>query len=1529
MTAATTPPPQSPTMPPIDRDRFAGTVLITDIPPCANYSGGIFLDQILASIDYGVRHAVVILNPELKPEVTPRAAASMRIERLSKPHEFHDPTVLTTGAVRERELGAAATVDTVIVPQLVAKLKAIGATSLWVLLEGQTLIRVAHQLQRVTSLPMTVQVMDPPTNWLRAHGVDPTTTAELLDQYDAVIRGASAVAAASWAMAELYQERHGTPSFAVVPSLSQELARPPAAFPSGQRPFRIAVAGQIYARDEWYALTRALDQIEWRVDGRTIEIHAFTRDPIAADLIALGHVVCRRWLPTPDLIGALQDMDLVYCPYRFGEPFREEATLCFPSKLTTYLALGRPVLFHGPRYASPAKFLAREDAAFTWHSMDPDELGGMLAGILRDPDAYARVAAAGRRLFDATLTDRHLASAIAGALLAAVPRTPHDNTDMPAAGRPPVILVVAFGSSVHTARWMNMVTRSGFRFVLCPTVRLPLSEDFRAVRTVRDAANLDGMAPGELGCFDLDSVDEDEIAAVERGIGYQAFVPSFASSLRLASPAHVVAAVRRFAPVAVHSMEVQFAGYMTLGAKDVLGRAMPPWLLSNWGSDIYLYRKLAAHQDRLARIARSIDAYLAECERDVGIVRAMGFAGPVGPTMPASGGIDFAGFPPLDSFEPPSRRREIHVKGYHGWSGRGLHILAAVHLAAPALDGFRIRVMLAGPEVAEMVRIMRERDGLDIACEPYLPTYLESIRRLGRARVAIGLGISDGISTTLLESMAVGAFPIKGSSSCADEWIRDRTGFIVSPHDTRAMADALVRAATDDALVDAAAPVNRRIVEERWDGARNSGVFLRFLQDFLGIEAPPAPEPAAPEPVAAPPAAVWPPAEPLEPRHLVDAGWYRAAHAEALAPEEDAAEHFLLHGWRRGVDPNPWFSTRFYLAANPAVADAGICPLVDFVGEGAAQGRRPHPIFDVAWYSERYLGSRPPTPEALRHFLTVGLAAGAVPNPLLDRPGVRERVAAVPVADRNAALPRLLEERQEQDRRLRTMVDESWYRGAYPDATATGIPPVAHFLYCGWFEGRVPNAALDRLEVHRRLLAAPPVDRSAVLLRLAAGDLGDPDPLVVLVDEDWYRSAYPDVAAAGVAPAVHYVHHGWRERRDPNPWFSTSGYLSAYPDVAEAKLCPLLHFVQRGAAEGRRPHPAFDIVWYSRRYLGSEQPTAEALIHFLTVGRGTGAVPNEPLDRPAAAAAPRAAAPRAAAGVRPEREEEALLLALVDADWYRTAGSGTPVSAADALRHYREEGWRQGLDPNPWFSTTAYRSAHPDADAGLCPLVHFVRQGAERGHRPHPGFDIVWYGRHHLGADRPTAEALRHFLTIGLAAGAVPDPDLHGPAVQDRLLATPPAERTALIGRLQEWSARAAAGPLDWEVERASHGEDAGLLAVWLTRGLARQTSPVLILCDGADAIAQARLAARVLPLEEAALFGMVGPDGALVIGDGVTGLRLRLPYHTEALKDLLTATGVRRAAALAPALCTGPVARGIRDARIPLPAEPSVPGWS
>jgi hypothetical protein len=66
-----------------------------------------------------------------------------------------------------------------------------------------------------------------------------------------------------------------------------------------------------------------------------------------------------------------------------------------------------------------------------------------------------------------------------------------------------------------------------------------------------------------------------------------------------------------------------------------------------------------------------------------------------------------------------------------------------------------------------------------------------------------------------------------------------------------------------------------------------------------------------------------------------------------------------------------------------------------------------------------------------------------------------------------------------------------------------------------------------------------------------------------------YLEKNPDVRAAGLDAAFHYLVHGGREGRDPGPFFSTKAYLARYPDVAEADVNALLHYETQGRRENR------------------------------------------------------------------------------------------------------------------------------------------------------------------------------------------------------------------------------------------------------------------------------------------------------------------------------------------------------------------------
>ncbi len=389
------------------------------------------------------------------------------------------------------------------------------------------------------------------------------------------------------------------------------------------------------------------------------------------------------------------------------------------------------------------------------------------------------------------------------------------------------VLVVAFPNSVHTANWLRQV-RGERPIVLVPATEAPPIAEIGDSWPVASADDLARMPPGAVGIWRADPTgDELPPDRLPAPLG-------FGDRRAMVRGATVARAITALRPSLVHSLEVQHAGYACLVARSLLGERFPTWLLSNWGSDIYLYARLAEHRSVLQAVAQAIDAALNECARDAVLLRDLGYEGPILPALPASGGIDFDTLPPLDAVAPPSRRNLILVKGYHGWAGRALHVLSAIHLAAPHLRDYRIRVQLPADPVSEMADLMRASDGLDIAPEPWVPDHGAAIRRMREARMMVACSISDGIGTTLLEAMALGAWPIVSNTCCAGEWLEPgRDGHIGSPHDVSGMAEAIRRAATDDALVDAAAPRNRATVEDRWNIRKNGERARKMYRDLV------------------------------------------------------------------------------------------------------------------------------------------------------------------------------------------------------------------------------------------------------------------------------------------------------------------------------------------------------------------------------------------------------------------------------------------------------------------------------------------------------------------------------------------------------------------------------------------------------------------------------------------------------------------------------------------------------------------------
>ncbi|QUS36327.1 glycosyltransferase family 2 protein [Falsirhodobacter algicola] len=74
-----------------------------------------------------------------------------------------------------------------------------------------------------------------------------------------------------------------------------------------------------------------------------------------------------------------------------------------------------------------------------------------------------------------------------------------------------------------------------------------------------------------------------------------------------------------------------------------------------------------------------------------------------------------------------------------------------------------------------------------------------------------------------------------------------------------------------------------------------------------------------------------------------------------------------------------------------------------------------------------------------------------------------------------------------------------------------------------------------------------------------------------LMDPDWYRETYRDVALLRLDPAVHYFDHGAAMGRNPGKAFDTKYYLRNAPGAAESGLNPLVHHILSGQTSATKP----------------------------------------------------------------------------------------------------------------------------------------------------------------------------------------------------------------------------------------------------------------------------------------------------------------------------------------------------------------------
>ena len=505
-----------------------------------------------------------------------------------------------------------------------------------------------------------------------------------------------------------------------------------------------------------------------------------------------------------------------------------------------------------------------------------------------------------------------------------------------------------------------------------------------------------------------------------------------------------------------------------------------------------------------------------------------------------------------------------------------------------------------------------------------------------------------------------------------------------------------------------------------------------------------------------------------------DPVFYRAAAGRDKMNDDEAFGHFLAEGWQAGLDPSPDFSIAAYRAFYPDLAETGENPFVHYILTGRAQGyiacdaevrdnitdaalAHVRDDFDADFY-RRQSGHADWSDEfALLHYMALGWRDRLDPEPGFST---------------------------------------GYYLDNNDDIRAAGSQPYLHYHVAGRNEGRLPHADP----------AYHPVD---------------PDELAAVAPHfhaRFYRRTNPDLGKYDEAALLcHYMNIGWKEGRDPSPDFSTEYYITTYHDIADSRLNPLLHYAIAGQFEGRTTRDApeddavflencervrefFDAGFYRNSYPEIEGEDGDLLHHYMIEGWKHGYDPSPKFSttfyidtyddiRKAAlnpllhyAIAGRDEGRQAYEGqpVSAVSENDFRLLSeFFDPAYYAEHATGLDekMSDRDLLAHYLENGWKQGLDPSPQFSTSFYLETYSDIrTGGLNPLLHFVVAGQAEGRKSHPNqvvselsehdlitvadyFDAEYYRAFNEDVTGTDRELLVHYMSVGWREGRDPAAD--------------------------------------------------------------------------------------------------------------------------------------------------------------------------
>jgi len=363
------------------------------------------------------------------------------------------------------------------------------------------------------------------------------------------------------------------------------------------------------------------------------------------------------------------------------------------------------------------------------------------------------------------------------------------------------VLVIGMADSIHVARWLKQFVDENIDFFLVPSRKYRnINWELDTLFQSKSIARFNVITPLKINFLQgyLDFLKYEILAKIFK---------------RHTRSNNLIKLVKRYNFTHIHVLELQGAGYLLNHVPKIL-LSKSKIIVTNYGSDIYFYKNSAKDVDLIRKTLSLADFYSAECERDYALAQEFGFKGRNLPCIPNAGGFDLSKY--RADFIPPSKRNQIIIKGYGGVFGRAdipIKLIEEIATEFPTVDFLiysltkELESIINGfpPNLKQRVKVSKVSSRLK---------HHRIIHEFMQSRIYVGCSESDGVSTSFLESLITGAYPIQTSTSCASEWVSRGAICSIVPLDADQVLQSIRKALQSNQLVDRASEENFKIAQK-------------------------------------------------------------------------------------------------------------------------------------------------------------------------------------------------------------------------------------------------------------------------------------------------------------------------------------------------------------------------------------------------------------------------------------------------------------------------------------------------------------------------------------------------------------------------------------------------------------------------------------------------------------------------------------------------------------------------------------------